>query len=153
MDDDNAGAILRARLGAMHQERYQRVEVITGERRRRDWLPEEKDQILSECADSDANLSAIARRYGVNRGLLNKWRKAAGLPVGRPGGKRAEAMPAFVPVTISRERAGERSGGMNGLDIAAGRIEIEVGGGRMVMSGTIAPDLAHAVVSALRGKR
>lgn len=153
MDDYKDSAILGARLGAMHQERYQRVEVITGERRRRDWLPEEKDQILSECADPDANMSAIARRYGVNRGLLNKWRKAAGLPVGRRGGRRAVSLPAFVPVMISSEPSGEQSIAPSNSDIAVGHIEIELGGGRMVMSGNVAPELAQAVVAALRGKR
>ena len=37
--------------------------------------------------------------------------------------------------------------------VATGRIEIELGGGRMVMIGNVAPDLAHAVLTALRGRR
>ena len=151
MDDENDSAMLRARLEARHQESYRRVEVITGERRRRDWLPEEKDQILSECAEPGVNISGVARRYGVNRGLLNKWRKAAGLPVGRRGGRGLD-VPVFVPVTISGEAVEAQSAG-NRSDVAAGRIEIELGGARMVMTGYIAPELAQAVVAALRGKR
>ena len=66
----------------MHQARhdadsYQRVEVITGRRRRRDWSDEEKARILAESADSEVNISEVARRNGVNRGLLNTWRRKA----------------------------------------------------------------------------
>jgi transposase len=68
----------------MHQARheadsYQRVEVITGRRRRRDWSDEEKARILAESADCGVNISEVARRNGVNRGLLNGWRRKARL--------------------------------------------------------------------------
>ena len=64
----------------MHQARhdadsYQRVEVITGRRRRRDWSDEEKARILAESAEPEVNISEVARRNGVNRGLLNTWRR------------------------------------------------------------------------------
>src|SRR5271166_1219433 len=68
----------------MHQARhdadsYQRVEVITGRRRRRDWSDEEKARILAESADPEVNISEVARRNGVSRGLLNVWRRKARL--------------------------------------------------------------------------
>jgi transposase len=68
----------------MHQSRhdadaYQRVEVITGRRRRRDWSDEEKARILAESADPGVNVSEVARRNGVSRGLLNIWRRKARL--------------------------------------------------------------------------
>ena len=66
----------------MHQTRhdadsYQRVEVITGLRRRRDWSDAEKARILAESADPEVNISEVARRNGVSRGLLNVWRRKA----------------------------------------------------------------------------
>ena len=66
----------------MHQTRhdadtYQRVEVITGRRRRRDWSDAEKARILAESADPEVNISEVARRNGVSRGLLNVWRRKA----------------------------------------------------------------------------
>ena len=66
----------------MHQSRhdadtYQRVEVITGRRRRRDWSDAEKARILGESADPEVNISEVARRNGVSRGLLNVWRRKA----------------------------------------------------------------------------
>ena len=68
----------------MHQSRhdadsYQRVEVITGRRRRRDWSDEEKVRILAESADPEVNISEVARRNGVSRGLFNIWRRKARL--------------------------------------------------------------------------
>ncbi len=68
----------------MHQSRhdadsYQRVEVITGRRRRRDWSDEEKARILAESASPEVNISEVARRNGVSRGLLNVWRRKARL--------------------------------------------------------------------------
>ncbi len=56
---------------------YRRVEVITGDRRRRHWSDEEKARIVAESADPDANISEIARRNGVSRGLLTVWRRQA----------------------------------------------------------------------------
>lgn len=66
----------------MHQDRdqgasYQRVEVITGERRRREWSDAEKARIVLESFIPDANVSEVARRNGVSRGLLNVWRREA----------------------------------------------------------------------------
>ena len=68
----------------MHQSRhdansYQRVEVITGRRRRRDWSDAEKARILAESAEPEVNISEVARRNGVSRGLLNVWRRKARL--------------------------------------------------------------------------
>ncbi len=58
---------------------YQRVEVITGLRRRRDWSDAEKARILAESADPEVNISEVARRNGVSRGLFNVWRRKARL--------------------------------------------------------------------------
>ena len=66
----------------MHQARhdadsYQRVELITGSSRRRRWSAAEKARIVTESADPEANVSEVARRNGVSRGLLNIWRRQA----------------------------------------------------------------------------
>src|SRR3974390_2899946 len=73
---------------SMHQDRhqdrhdaasYQRIEVITGERRRRSWSDAEKARIVAESADPETSISEVARRNGVNRGLLSVWRRQARL--------------------------------------------------------------------------
>ena len=61
---------------SMHQARhdagsYQRVELITGRRRRRDWSDEEKARILAESAAPGVKVSEVARRNGVSRGAAH----------------------------------------------------------------------------------
>ncbi|WP_200909767.1 transposase [Azospirillum thiophilum] len=65
---------------------YRRIEVITGRRQRRSYRAEEKARIVAESAVPGANISEVARRNGVNRGLLTVWRREAGVvPVSVPG--------------------------------------------------------------------
>ncbi len=71
---------------------YQRVEVITGLRRRRDWSDAEKARILAESADPEVNISDVARRNGVSRGLLNVWRRKARVA--------SSAGPQFVEIRL-----------------------------------------------------
>ena len=40
---------------------YRRIEVITGQRRRRRWTAEEKARIVAESFEADANISEVAR--------------------------------------------------------------------------------------------
>jgi len=73
-----------------------RVEVITG-RRRREWSAEEKARSWRRARSRE-----VARRHGVNRGLLTVWRGQARLTRGAandaPG---ATAM--FVPIKIAAD--------------------------------------------------
>ncbi|SUB55830.1 Transposase [Brucella anthropi] len=79
MIGDRADAMLEDMDETRHEGKYRRIEVITGRRQRRNWTDEEKARILAESAEPDVNISAVARRWGVNRGLLNVWRRDAGL--------------------------------------------------------------------------
>ena len=54
---------------------YRQMEVITGRRRRQNWPAEEKARIVVESLE--ANISEIAHRSGVSRGLLTVWRRQA----------------------------------------------------------------------------
>ena len=54
---------------------YRRIEVITGQSRRRRWTSEEKAPIVGESFEAGANISEVARRNGVARGLLTAWRR------------------------------------------------------------------------------
>ena len=60
-------------------ERYRRTELVTGARRRRTWSADEKARIVAESAAAGANISEVARRNGVSRGLLTVWRRKARL--------------------------------------------------------------------------
>lgn len=137
---------------ARHEGKYRRIEVITGRRQRRDWTDAEKARIVDESADPDVNISAVARRFGVNRGLLNTWRREAGL-TGRRAVKASVQEPAFVPVTVVGDPASQRATTFDIASAGAGRIEIEIDGARMTVMGSVAPELAQAMVAALRGRR
>src|SRR5215472_13916441 len=72
---------------------YRRVELITGQRRRRRWTAEEKARIVAESFEEGANISEVGRRHGVVRGLLTVWRRQVSRAVD-------VQVPGFVPVRI-----------------------------------------------------
>lgn len=67
-----------------------RYSVIADTRRR--WSAAEKAAIVAEASGNCVNISAVARRHGINSSLLFRWRKALDKPDG--------SMPAFVPVAL-----------------------------------------------------
>lgn len=72
-----------------------RLEVITGVGGRRAWSDEDKGRIVAESFAAGANVSAVARRYGLRPQQVYAWRRLA-----RDG---ALALPSegalgFVPV-------------------------------------------------------
>jgi transposase len=156
MVGDRADAMLEVMDEGMHEARhegkYRRIEVITGRRQRRNWTDEEKARILAESAEPDVNISAVARRWGVNRGLLNVWRREVGLTP-RRSAKTCAQQAMFVPVTVVGDRTPPGSSPSDVTHFAAGRIEIEIAGARMTVIGPVAPELARAMVAALRGRR
>ncbi|WP_322883340.1 transposase (plasmid) [Sinorhizobium medicae] len=160
MVGDRAGAMLGVMHEAMdeamdearHDGAYRRIELITGRRQRRNWTDEEKARILAESAEPGVNISAVARRWGVNRGLLNVWRREAGL-TSRRSEQACAQQAMFVPVTVVGERTLHQSASSDIASVASGRIEIEIAGARMIVIGSVAPELAQAMVAALRGRR
>jgi transposase len=144
-----------ATASAMHQHRhdvdeYRRIELITGSVRRRRWSAEEKAAIVAETLQPRVNVSELARRWGVNRGLLQTWRREAIRDAG--GG----AAP-FVPLRLAEEPPPSRK------DCAAvsssvtsttaesaspqGTIEIEGAGLRIRFSGPLDVSALHAVLA------
>jgi transposase len=131
---------------------YRRVEVITGRRRRRDWTPAEKARIVAESAMPGANISAIARHWGVNRSLLSIWRRQAGLVQAKAAAEPTLPLQ-FVPITIAGEDRQLEHSSPGKKEVPAGRIELEIGEGRLVLTGSVDPALAAAIVGALRVPR
>lgn len=54
---------------------YRRIELITGEARRRHWTTEQKLQIIEESFIPGETVSSVARRRGVAPNLLYRWRR------------------------------------------------------------------------------
>ena len=152
-----ANAMLDAR---QEGDSYRRVEVITGERRRQRWTGEEKARIVAESFEEDANISEVARRNGVARGLLTVWRRQVAAAV-------AGKAPSFVPIQIGAESGGGTAGESarispaltTPLEIAAppakacGVVEIEVSGARIRVEAGVELKTLSTVLSALRGGR
>jgi transposase len=168
-----ADAMLDAR---QEGDSYRRIEVITGQRRRRRWTAQEKARIVAESFEEGANISEVARRNGVVRGLLTVWRhKVAAARTGpwRPGFPVEVAAAAgvnatgFVPVRIASE--GSPAMACEPSRVAAantrlqemaspsgqhrGMIEIEVSGARIRVEPGVDPTTLSTVLSALRGGR
>jgi transposase len=53
----------------------QRVEVITGKERRRQWTDEEKRRLVAEAFAPGAVVAHVARRHDVAESCLCGWRK------------------------------------------------------------------------------
>jgi len=129
---------------------YRRVEVITGRRQRRSYTMEEKARIVAESAAPGANISEVARRNGVNRGLLTVWRREAGVvPEAAPA-----QTPLFVPITVADAPmpAPPEDRRPAARETAPGRIKMDLRSGRLVFHGAVDPGLAAAVVAAARGR-
>src|SRR3954451_20146301 len=93
---------------ARHQDRhdgasYRRLELISGSKRPRARSAREKAAIVAETFAPGANVSEIARRHSLNRGLLFTWRRQGRRA--RPGPvaeatSEGERGLVFVPVEI-----------------------------------------------------
>lgn len=150
---------------AMHNARnevdsYRRIEVITGDRRRRHWTAEEKARIVAESFEEGTNISEVARRYGVARGLLTAWRRKF---ASTPGVKAA----GFVPVRITPDNSlrsfdgpGDPPDPPASPSVAQtiprprelrGLIEIEVSGARIRVEPGADSTTLSTVLSALKG--
>ncbi|MCP3475493.1 transposase [Bradyrhizobium sp. CCGUVB1N3] len=152
-----ANAMLDAR---QEGDSYRRVEVITGERRRRRWTGEEKARIVAESFEAGANISEVARRNDVSRGLLTVWRHQVAAAV-------AGKAPNFVLIQIGAGSGGETAGESEhaspaqtkAWEIAApsakvcGVIEIEVSGARIRVEPGVELATLSTVLAALRGCR
>lgn len=101
-----------------------RVEVLpvmdTGRRRR--WSDGEKAWIVAESFSGPREVSATARRHGVSRSLLTRWR--ADYRAGRLG----NAAPTFMAVTMAASAAPtsvvETPPPMPGMPVVEAAIEV-----------------------------
>ncbi len=134
---------------------YQRVEVITGRQRRRRWTAEEKARIVSESLEANANISDVARRHGVARGLLTAWRRQLS-----SDGISQEPQQGFAAVKIDTgasndapRYSAEPASVATALPAVRGRgrIEIDVAGARIRVESGVDQVTLSMVLAAVRG--
>lgn len=105
---------------------------------RRNFRPSDKRRIVAEALAPGSSLSVVARRYGIDKPLLFRWKRELAPP--EPG-------PVFLPVTVSDDGPCERvaASAMLSSSLAAAPatgpviveqprdgIEVELVGGRRV---------------------
>lgn len=120
----------------------ERLEVVETGRRRR-WSEDEKLKIVLESLQAPRQVAATARRYGVSRSLLLRWRRLF-----RPEPKDAAAQQmGFVPARMI-SALGTTPGPVG--PASSGAIEIEfAAGARMRITGTVDAAMLKAAVAAL----
>ena len=107
---------------------------------RRSWSREQKAAIVAEIGVSGASVSQVARRHGLNSGLLFRWRREF---QSRPG---TPVAPAFVPIMLPPPEAPAPA--------KPGTIEIVIAGGRTVRVSTDIDTAALVrIVAALESRR
>lgn len=110
---------------------------------RRTFSEEEKRRIVDEASQPGVSLSQAARRYGIYRRLLFRWREEL-----RPKPERASAPPVFAPVQIMDATLVVEAPAMP----SAPGIEIELVGGRRVRFERDAdPETVRRLVTLLEG--
>ncbi|MDE5452815.1 transposase [Bradyrhizobium sp. CSA112] len=123
----------------------ERLEVVDTGRRRR-WSEDEKLKIVLESLQAPRQVAATARRYGVSRSLLLRWRRSF-----RPEPKDANHQTGLVPAMVVAE-----SGATPGPVGSAGGVAIEIeftAGVRMRITGTVDAATLKAAVAALADGR
>jgi len=123
-------------------------------RRRREHSPALKRELIERSLQPGASVSGIALDSGINANLLFKWRRER-LRAGARGTATAISTPVLLPVTIesptpqiaaapSPPPASAPSARAN-----TGVIEIEIGGSRVRLRGSVDETSLRAVLTAL----
>ena len=138
--------------GRNGDERYRRVELITGTTRQLRRGDEERARILAESFEPGANIAAVARKHGVNGGLLHYWRKRAKAEAIE---KTTRQAPLFIPVTVAEASKGVGAeaavcGSAPGSSGRGGMIEIETAGARVHVPEGVDAKTLSIVLAALR---
>jgi len=119
--------------------RMAQVHILTGPERRRRFSVEQKRALVEAAFAPGAVVSEVARRADVCTSLIYRWRRE----LGHARGGFAEVVVASPLVAAIPHEVSAPS--------AAPAIEIEVSGGsRLSIPASTPPDLATAVIAALR---
>ena len=110
--------------------------------RRRQWTDEEKARIVEESLRGHRQGSATARRYGISRSLLTRWRKEyrLGLFEGAPSAR-------FSPVSIAPEPP--RAAKVTPAAVTETVDVTLVNGRRLTMPATIDPEVLGRLLEVL----
>jgi transposase len=127
-----------------HSAQIGRLEVVEMGRRRR-WSEDEKLKIVLESLQAPRQVSATARRYGVSRSLLLKWRRSFRAEHKDASGRQI----GFVPATVIAESEPAIPAS---VPASSGTIEVEfASGARMRIAGAVDAATVTTAIAALVG--
>jgi transposase len=115
-----------------------------------------KRKLVKLTEEAGASVAAIALAHGINANLLFKWRRAQAT---RPARRKPAAQAVLLPVTmdplppaspIIELPAPAPALTPTARAPAAGIIEIDFGGARVRLRGSVDPDSVRCVLQALR---
>lgn len=109
---------------------------------RRTFSEAEKQRIVDEASQPGVSLSQVARRYGIYRRLLFRWREEL-----RPKLEQTSAPPVFAPVQIMDAASVVESS----IVPSVPGIEIELGGRRVRLERDADPETVRRLVALLEG--
>lgn len=116
--------------------------------------PAFKRKLVELTRQAGASVAAIALEHGINANLLFKWRREQ---LGGPSSARPTAQAILLPVTMDplppvRTMSTPRPAVMANAAraCAVGVIEIEVGGARVRLRGSVDQDSVRCVLQTLR---
>ncbi|MGO4870617.1 MAG: IS66-like element accessory protein TnpA [Roseiarcus sp.] len=130
---------------------YQRFEVVTGRRRRQNWPGAEKARMVAESLEPGANISEVARRNGISRGVLTVWRRLA-----REALAVSEEPALFMPVKVQNGGAHPESGVVatkRKAPAASRTIEVTIADATMRVPTGADADTLETLIAALRQNR
>jgi transposase len=124
----------------------ERLQVVDTGRRRR-WSEEEKLKIVVESFQGPRQVAATARRYGLSRSLLLRWRRSFHPePKGATGTQLGFVPAKLIPdPEVTPDRIGPASSGAIEIEFAAGA--------RMRITGVVDASTVKAAVAALMDER
>ena len=139
--------------GRMHvSEPVRRMEVFTGEGRRRSWSAAEKAAIVAESYDAFETVCGVARRHGLTPQQLFTWRRLARDRITTAGEVRL-----FVPALVEAVREPVEAPSLEATPkrrsrrhSAAAGIELEIDGVVVRVGTGAAPKAIAAVIRALK---
>lgn len=130
-----------------HSERIERLAIVETGRRRR-WSGDEKLKIVIESFAAPRQVAATARRHGISREQLYKWRRLFRAERTEAAAQEAGFAPALVtaePNAAASELVGSTGSGAIEIDFRSGT--------RMRITGAVDAATLAAALRALSDKR
>ena len=111
-----------------------------------------KRKLVKLTEEAGASVAAIALAHGINANLLFKWRRAQAT---RPARRKPAAQAVLLPVTLDPLPPASAvlelpAPAPAARALAVGIIEIDFGGARVRLRGSVDPDSVRCVLQALR---